>query len=152
MWIQRGKPVQQRQRAFAPEQDQAIAVEVTKLLMAGFIHEVYYLDWLANVVLVKKANGKWRMCVDFTDLNKACPKDSFPLPRIDQLVDSTAGHKLLTFMDAFSRYNQIKMDEEDQEKTAFITSQGLYCYKVMHFGLKNAGATYQILVNKMFNK
>ena len=80
MWIQRGKPVQQRQRAFAPEQDQAIAVEVTKLLMAGFIREAYYPDWLANVVLVKKANGIWRMCVNFTDLNKACPKDSFPLP------------------------------------------------------------------------
>ena len=120
--------------------------------MAGFIHEVYYLDWLANVVLVKKANGKWRMCMDFIDLNKACPKDSFPLPRIDQLVDSTAGHKLLKFMDAFSGYNQIKMDEEDQEKTAFITSQRLYCYKVMSFGLINAGATYQRLVNKMFNK
>ena len=111
---------------------------VTKLLTAGFIREVCYLDWLANVVLVKKANGKWRMCVDFMDLNKACSKDSFPLPRIDQLVDSTAGHKLLTFMDAFSGYNQIKMDEEDQEKTSFITSQGLYCYKVMPFGLKNA--------------
>ena len=146
------KPVQQRRRPFAPKRDQAIAEEVTKLLTVGFIREVYYPDWLANVVLVKKANGKWRMCVDFTDLNKACPKDSFPLPRIDQLVDSTAGHKLLTFMDAFSGYNQIKMDEEDQEKTAFITSQGLYCYKVMPFGLKNAGATYQRLVNKMFNK
>ena len=82
------------------------------------------------------------MCVDFTDLNKARPKDSFPLPRIDQLVDSIAGHKLLTFMDAFSRYNQIKMVEVEQEKTAFITSQRLYCYKVMPFGLKNAGATY----------
>ena len=90
--------------------------------------------------------------MDFTDLNKACPKDSFPLPRIDQLVDSIAGQKLLTFMDAFSRYNQIKMAEEDQEKTVFITSQGLYCYKVMSFGLKNAGATYQRLVNKMFNR
>ena len=90
--------------------------------------------------------------MDFMDLNKACSKDSFPLPRIDQLVDSTAGHKLLTFMDAFSGYNQIKMAEEDQEKIAFITSQGLYCYKVMPFGLKNAGATYQRLVNKMFNK
>ena len=101
---------------------------------------------------MKKANGKWRMCVDFTDLNKACPKDSFPLQRIDQLVDSIAGHKLLTFMDAFSGYNQIKMAEEDQEKTTFITSQWLYCYKVMPLGLKNAGATYQRLVNKMFNK
>ena len=83
----------------------AVIEEVTKLLIAGFIREVYYPDWLANVVLVKQANGKWRMCVDFTDLNKACLKDSFPLPRIDQFVDSTAGHKLLTFMDAFSRYN-----------------------------------------------
>ena len=146
------KPVQQRWRAFAPERDQAVTEEVTKLLTMGFIREVYYPDWLTNVVLMKKANWKWRMCVDFTDLNKAYPKDSFPLLRINQLVDSTAGHKLPTFMDAFSRYNQIKMAEEDQEKTTFITSQGLYCYKVMPFGLKNAGATYQRLVNKMFNK
>ena len=87
--------------------------EVNKLLAAGFIREVYYPNWLANIVLVKKANGKWRMCVDFTDLNKACTKDSFPLPRIDQMVDSTTGHRLLTFMDAFSRYNQIKLAEED---------------------------------------
>ena len=121
-------------------------------MSAGFIWEVYYPDWLTNVILVKKTNGKWRMCVDFTDLNKACSKDSFPLPRIDQLVDSTARYKLLTFMDAFSGYNQIKMAKEDQEKIAFITSQGLYCYKVMPFGLKNAGATYQRLVNKMFSK
>ena len=92
------------------------------------------------------------MCVDFTNLNKTCPKESFPLPRIDQLVDSITGHKLLTFMDAFSGYNRIRMAEEDQEKTSFITSQGLYCYKVMPFGLKNAGATYQRLVNKMFSK
>jgi hypothetical protein len=91
------------------------------------------------------------MCVDFTDLNKACPKDSFPLPRIDQLVDSTAGHKMLTFMDAFSGYNQIVMDEIDQEKTSFITSRGFFCYKVMPFGLKNAGATYQRLMNRMFH-
>ena len=126
--------------------------EVNKLLAANFIGEVYYPDWLANIVLVKKANGKWRMCMDFTNLNKACPKDSFPLPRIDQLVNSTAGHRLLTFMDAFSGYNQIKMLKEDQEKTAFITSQGLYYYKVMPFRLKNTGAIYQRLVNKMFNK
>ena len=101
---------------------------------------------------MKKANGKWRMYVDFMNMNKACPKDSFHLPRIDQLMDSTAGHKLLTFMDAFSGYNQIKMAEEDQEKTAFITSQGLYCYKVMPLGLKNTGVTYQRLVKKMFSR
>jgi len=81
--------------------------------------------------------------VDFTNLNKAYPKDSYPLPHIDQLVDSTAGHQLLSFMDVFSRYNQIKMDEANQKKTSFVTSQGLFCYKVMPFGLKNAGATYQ---------
>ena len=100
--------------------------------------------------MVKKANKKWRMYVDFTDLNKACPKDSYPLPRIDTLVDSMARNQLLSFMDAFSGYNQIKMEEADQEKTSFVTSQGLFCYKVMSFGLKNAGATYQRLMNKMF--
>ena len=90
---------------FAPERNQAIVDEVNKLLAVSFFREVYYLDWLANVILVKMANEKWRICVDFMDLNKVCPKDSFPLLRIDQLVDSTARHKLLTFMDAFSRYN-----------------------------------------------
>uniref|UniRef100_A0A2N9HTB0 Uncharacterized protein n=1 Tax=Fagus sylvatica TaxID=28930 RepID=A0A2N9HTB0_FAGSY len=145
------RPVKQKRRVFAPERNNAIMEEVDKLLAANFIREVFYPDWLANVVMVKKSTGKWRMCVDFTDLNKACPKDSFPLPRIDQLVDSTAGHKLLTFMDAFSGYNQIVMDESDQEKTSFITSRGLFCYKVMPFGLKNAGATYQRLMNRMFH-
>ena len=102
------------------------------------------------MVVVKKANGKWRMCVNFTNLNKACPKDSYPLPRVDILVDSTAWHQLLSFMDAFSGYNQIQMDEADQEKTLFVTSQGLFCYKVMSFGLKSASVTYQRLMNKMF--
>ena len=111
-----------------------------------------YPEWLANVVLVKKANGKWRLYIDFTDVNRACPKDSFPLPRIDLIVDATAGHELLSFMDAFSDYNHISMDLVDQEKTLFITGQGTYCYYVMPFGLKNAGATYQRLVNKMFQK
>ena len=146
------KPVQQKRRVFAPKRNKAVMDEVSKLLIANFSREVYYPEWLANVIMVKKANGKWRMCIDFTDLNNTCPKDSFPLPRIDQLVDSTAGHKLLTFMDGFFGYNQIQMVEEDQEKTTFITSQGLYCYRVMPFGLKNAGATYQRLVNQMFSK
>ena len=100
--------------------------------------------------MVKKANGKWRMCEDFTDLNKVCPKDSYPLPRVNVLVNSTAQYKLLSFMDSFSGYNQIWMGESDQEKTSFVTSQGLFCYKVMSFSLKNAWATYQRLMNKMF--
>jgi hypothetical protein len=136
------KPVKQKRRKFALERVEAVALEVEKLLKAQFIREVYYPEWLANVVLVEKSNGKWRMCMDFTDLNKACLKDSFPLPRIDALVDSTSGYELLSFMDAFSGYNQILMHPEDQEKTSFITDRGLYCYKVMPFDLKNAGATY----------
>ena len=109
-----------------------------------------YPEWLANPVVVKKKNEKWRVCVDFTDPNKACPKDSYPLPHIDRLVESTAGNELPTFMDAFSGYNQIMMHPDDREKTVFITDRGTYCYKVMPFGLKNAGTTYQRLVNRMF--
>ena len=143
-------PIRQKKRVFTQERDKAIAEEVRKLLEADFIREVYYPDWLANVVMVKKANGKWRMCVDFTYLNRACLKDSYPLPQIETLVDSTAKHELLSFMDAFLGYNQIKMNEDDQERTSFVTSQGLFCYKVMSFGLKNAEVTYQRLMNKMF--
>jgi hypothetical protein len=135
-------PVRQKRRAFDEEKYRAIQIEVTKLQQIEFIREVHYPTWLSNVVMVRKPNGRWRMCIDYTHLNKACPKDSFPLPRIDQLVDSTAGHKLLSFMDAYSGYNQIKMDPLDQEHTSFTTDKGLYCYQVMPFGLKNAGATY----------
>ena len=144
------KPMRQKKRVFAPEKDNAIK-EVQKLTLVKFIREVYYPDRLANMVMVKKANGKWRMCVNFTNLNKAYHKDNYPLPRIDQLVDSTVGHKLLSFMVTFSKYNQIRMDETYQEKTSFVTNQGLFCYKVMPFGLKNVGATYQRLVNHMFH-
>ncbi|KAK8913989.1 hypothetical protein KSP39_PZI024103 [Platanthera zijinensis] len=146
------KPVIQKKRNFAPERLQAIEEEVEKLLRAQFIREVGYPTWVANVVLVKKSSGKWRMCVDYTNLNQACPKDSFPLPRIDQLVDSTAGHQLLSFMDAYSGYNQIRMNPTDEEHTAFRTDKGIYCYRVMPFGLKNAGATYQRLMNKIFKE
>lgn len=114
-----------------------------KLLRAGFIKKVEYPEWVANAVMVRKASGKSRKCTDFTDLNKFCPKDNFPLPNIPQLVDRMAGYEVLNFMDAYFGYNQIWTAEEDQEKTSFITDRDLYYYKVMLFGLKNAGATYQ---------
>lgn len=121
-----------------------------KLIQVGLIREVQYPDCLVNVVLVKKVNNKWRMCVEFTNLNKVCPNDSFSLPQINLLVDSSIRHDLLNFMDASSGYNQIHMHELDQENTTFITNKGLYCYEVMSFELKNAWATYKRLVNRMF--
>ncbi|KAL0453792.1 UNVERIFIED_CONTAM: Retrovirus-related Pol polyprotein from transposon gypsy [Sesamum latifolium] len=133
----------------AMKRNRIIEEEVSKLMEAGYVSEVQYTDWLANVVVVPKASGKWRMCTDFTDLNKACPKDPYPLPRIDLLVDSTAGYELFSMMDAYQGYHQIFMAEEDHIKTSFITDRGIYFYNVMPFGLKNAGATYQRLVNKM---
>ena len=139
------KPVKQKRRSFAPERQKAINEEVGKLLQVGAIREVEYPEWLAA-----RQKSKW--CIDFIDINKACPKDNFPLLRIDLIVDATAGHELLSFMDAFSGYNQISMNPDDQEKTSFVTAQGTYCYRVMPFGLKNAGATYQRLVNRMFQK
>jgi hypothetical protein len=114
-----------------------------KLLSVGFIREVFHPEWLANPVLVKKKNKKWRMCVDYTVLNKACPKDLFPLPHIDQVVDSTTGCETLCFLVAYSGYHQIAMCIADQLATSFITPFDAYCYQMMPFGLKNAGATFQ---------
>ncbi|KAI5341938.1 hypothetical protein L3X38_009813 [Prunus dulcis] len=144
------RPVRQKRRAYDPERYEAMKAEVDRLSSIRFIREVDYPTWLANVVMVRKPRNGWGMCVDYTNLNRACPKDSFPLPCIDQLVDATAGHALLSFMDAYLGYNQIFMHPEDQAHTSFITDRGLYCYKVMPFGLKNAGATYQRLVNHLF--
>ena len=143
------RPVRQRRRKFNEERQLVVREETQKLLSAGHIREIQYPEWLANVVLVKKGNGKWGMCVDFMDLNKACPKDSYPLPNIDALVDNASGCKVLSFLDAFSGYNQIKMHPRDKSKTAFMTETSSYCYKVMPFGLKNAGATYQRLMDKV---
>jgi hypothetical protein len=142
--------VQQRLCRFDEERRRAIGVELRKLLEAGFIKEVFHPTWIANPVLVKKKNGKWRMCVDYTSLNKACPKVPFPLPRIDQIVNSTAGCELLCFLDAYSGYHQIKMKESDQLATLFITPFGMYCYVTMPFGLRNAGATYQRCMQHVF--
>nr|CAH66523.1 H0502B11.3 [Oryza sativa] len=137
------RPVRQKVRRQVPERQAFIREEVARLLEAGFIREVIHPEWLANPVVVPKENGKLRMCIDYTDLNKACPKDPYPLPRIDQIVDSTAGCDLLCFLDAYSGYHQIRMAREDEEKTAFITPIGTYCYTTMPFGLKNAGPTFQ---------
>ena len=109
-----------------------------------------YSEWLANMVVVLKKGGKWQVCVDYTDLNEACLKDSFNLPCIDQIVDAIAGHEILSFLDAFFGYHQIPLHPPDIEKMAFITPHGLYCYDMMPFGLKNAGVTYQRLVTTIF--
>jgi hypothetical protein len=123
--------------------------EIHRLQEAGFIKEVKEATWVANPVLVPKKHTEiLRMCVDFTCLNKHCPKDHFPLPRIDQIIDSTAGCERLSFLDAYSGYNQIRLKVEDEVNTAFITPYGVFCYQTMPFGLKNAGATYQRIMQK----
>uniref|UniRef100_A0A2N9IQN8 RNase H type-1 domain-containing protein n=1 Tax=Fagus sylvatica TaxID=28930 RepID=A0A2N9IQN8_FAGSY len=136
------KPVKQALRRMKPEVILKIKEEVEKQLKAGFLSTVTYSDWVANIVPVPKKDGKVRMCVDYRDLNRASPKDNFPLPHIDTLVDNTATNVVFSFMDGFSGYNQIKMAEEDKSKTAFVTHWGTFVYDVMPFGLKNAGATY----------
>jgi hypothetical protein len=146
------RPVKQHLRCFAEEKHRAIGEEVHKLMAAGFIKEVFHPEWLANPVLVNKKGGKWRKCVDYTGLNKACPKVPYPLPRIDQIVDSTADCETLSFLDAYSGYHQIKMKESDQLATSFITPFGMYCYTTMPFGLRNAGATYQRCMNHVFGE
>ncbi|KAG9453545.1 hypothetical protein H6P81_006449 [Aristolochia fimbriata] len=145
------KPIKQSQRRFRPELVPEIEKEVDKLLKADFIREVKYPSWIANIVPVKKKNGQIRVCVDFRDLNKACPKDDFPLPITELMVDATTGHEALSFMDGSSGYNQIRMDPRDEEKTALRTPKGIFCYKVMPFGLKNAGATYQRAMQTIFD-
>jgi hypothetical protein len=144
------RAVQQRLRRFNEEHRRAIGVELRKLLEARFIKEVFHPTWLANPVLVKKKNGKWRMCVDYTSLNKACTEVSFPLPGIDQIVDSTWGCELLCSLDAYSGYHQIKMEESDQLATSFITPFRMFCYVTMPFRLRNASATYQRCMQHIF--
>ncbi|XP_061366467.1 uncharacterized protein LOC133309691, partial [Gastrolobium bilobum] len=146
----KAKPVSQKKRKFGTDRQRVIDEEVKRLHAAGFIREIKYTTWLSNPVLVKKPNGAWRMCVDYTDLNKVCPKDAYPFLSIDQLVDNASGFKMLSFMDAYSGYNQIPLLEEVQDKTAFITQNANYCYTMMPFGLKNAEATYQRMMNEVF--
>nr|GEV69179.1 reverse transcriptase domain-containing protein [Tanacetum cinerariifolium] len=145
-------PVRQMKKGQEPKRNKAIYEEIEKLVDAGIMKEVKYHSWLSNPVMVKKHDGSWRMCVDFKDLNKACPEDGYPLPEIDWKVESLCGYPFKCFLDAYKGYHQIKMAKEDEEKTAFITNQGIFCYSKMPFGLKNAGATYQRLVDKAFQK
>jgi hypothetical protein len=144
------KPVRQKPRRQSVERQDFIRKEVRKLLDVGFIEEVHHPIWLANLVVVPKANGKLRMCIDYTSLNKACPKDPYPLPRIDQIVDSTSGCDLLSFLDAYSGFHQIQMSREDRKHTTFVTVGGLYCYVVMPYGLKNAFPTFVRAMSKTF--
>jgi hypothetical protein len=130
------RPIKQKLRQFAKDRKQAIEVEVCKILATGFIRECKHPVWLANPVLVPKKTGGLRICIDYTDLNEYCPKDPFPLPRIDQVMDSTTGKVLLCFLDYYSGYYQIALNPDDEDKTTFITSHGIYYYKVMTFGLK----------------
>jgi hypothetical protein len=125
--------------------------EVKRLLSVSVIREVTYLEWLSNTVMVKKANGKWRMCIDFTYLNKACPKDEFPLPRIDSLVDAAATSELMILLDCYSGYHQIWMKKDDEPKTSFITPSGTYCYLWMPEGLKNARGSFNRMTAKVLH-
>jgi hypothetical protein len=141
------RPVRQKPRKQSIEQQNFIREEVRKLLQAGFIEDVHHPVWLANPVIIPKDNGKLRMCIDYTNLNKAYPKDAYPLPRIDQIVDSTSGCDLLSFIDVYSGFHQIKMAKADSKHTAFVTVDGLYCYVVMPHGLLNALPTFAHAMN-----
>jgi hypothetical protein len=144
------KLVSQKPRRQSVERQDFIRKEVRKLLDAGLIEEVHHPEWLANLVIVPKTNGKLRMCIDYTSLNKAYPKDPYPLPRIDQIVDSTSGCDLLSFLDAYSGFHQIQMSRQHRKHTAFVTVDGLYCYILMPYSLKNALPTFVRAMSKTF--
>ncbi|XP_021999737.1 uncharacterized protein LOC110897289 [Helianthus annuus] len=136
----------------ASDRRDAVVREIRKLAEAGTLRETKYHTWVSNPVMVKKPDGTWRMCIDFKDLNKACPKDAYPLPEMDFKVDSLVPFRYKCFLDAYKGYHQIKMSREDEEKMAFHTDIGIFCYTKMPFGLRNAGATYQHLMDKAFEK
>jgi hypothetical protein len=133
------KQIKQKERKYIPERRETIWVEVNKLLKVGFIRSVDYPSWLANPVLVENPDGSWRMCIDYTSLNKACLKDEYPLPRICQIVDSMAASEFLSFLNVYSGYHQINLPTGDEEKTSFITPFRIFCYTKMTFKLKNGG-------------
>ena len=143
--------VMQKLRRMKLEMSLKIKEEVKKQFDAGFLAIAQYPEWVANIVLIPKKDGKVRMSMDYRDLNRASPKHNFPLPHINVLVDNTTIFSLCSFMDRFSSYNQIKMALEDMEKATFITLWGTFCYKVMSFGLKNVGTTYRRAMVALFH-
>jgi len=147
------RPFQQRARQMKAEVLEEVKKEVEKMLDAGFIRPCRYAEWISSVVPVQKKDGRWRVCVDFRDLNRATPKDEYPMPVAETLINAAAGHKMMSFMDGNAGYNQIFMAPEDVNKTAFRVpgAVGLFEYLVMTFGLKNAGATYQRAMNYIFH-
>ncbi|GKE89790.1 hypothetical protein Tco_1567265 [Tanacetum coccineum] len=136
------KPINQKKRGLGPDRNMAACKETEELTKAGILRKVKHQTWVANPVIVKKSDEGWRMCVGFTDINKACPKDCYPQPEIDWKIESLSGFRLTYFLDAYKGYHQIQMAEEDEDKTAFYAGEGVFCYKKMPFGLKNAGSTY----------
>jgi hypothetical protein len=144
------RPVQQKLRKQSIEQQNFIREEIKKVLDASFIREVHHLQWLANPVVIPKAGRKLRICIDYTSLNKACSKDHFSLPRINQIMDSTSDCDLLYFLDAYFGFHQIPMSREDEEHTAFIIVDNLFCYVSMPYGLKNALPIFMRAMHKTF--
>jgi len=147
------RPFQQRARQMKAEILEEVKKEIEKMLKAGFIRPCRYAEWISSIVPVEKKDGRWRVAIDFRDLNRATPKDEYPMPVAETLINAAAGHKVLSFMDGNAGYNQIFMAPEDIHKTAFRVpgSVGLFEYVVMTFGLKNAGATYQRAMNYIFH-
>nr|WP_158318972.1 reverse transcriptase family protein [Robertmurraya kyonggiensis] len=145
-------PIKQAPHRMRHDLEMAVINETKKLIDVGFIREEQYPTWIASIVPVRKKNGQLRICIDFWDLNKACPKDEFPLPIPELMIDIASTNAMFSFMDGLSGYNQIKMASEDEKHTSFRTPLGIFCYKVMPFGLKNAGATYQRAMTQIFDE
>jgi hypothetical protein len=145
------KPVRQKLRPFNPKKAVTIKIEVEKLLKASFIYPIHLTQWVSNLVLVNKKQGTIRVCTDFHDLNKACLKDNFPTPFIDQIIDECASCEAFSFMDGFLGYNQIQIKPEDQHKMTFICLWGIFAYRKMPFGLKNVGASFQQAMSFSFH-
>jgi hypothetical protein len=137
------KTVRKRLQPVHPRKAVAINLEVEKLIKFGFIYPMALTDWVSNIFPVNKKQGTIRVCVDYRDINKACPKDNFPTPFVDQIVEDCARSEILSLMDSFSRYNQINILPMDQHKTSFICPWGIFAYQKLPFGLKNVGAMFQ---------